>query len=578
MPETNEDAPSQDYRPSSKSLKIISSDNLTFMTTTTGRQAGDTSIPLNTITENEQLQLKQAKRRGHPNLLGVPRRDRSLSNESHESVISYQAPFVKHSKNLSEDSNSSGSQSTNNEFERGGEGYFLRVKSPTTDHLQPNDISLREASRSILYALTQILKAVTQFTSFTGNERIFAKELRSANKVIEELVNSLEIFDNDSLTRRPDGDTCACVLQSCQSCISVFRSLISSLQYQLRTFTQSPDDIRYSRTLLLMLNGSIAEIKFAWENISPLLKEFTPYTNMSAPFRARSLSRSNNNSPSYLGAIPSSTNIVHPLPPSVIFEQLMNKVEVAIASFEHVLQILVETVEQSKHSAIDGSQQRGLITQNQIKDLMSNIMTSKDVTKHLKRSLLSVRTPSPKAEYSVQVRFQGDTFSFIQTIVKLGRFVKDEMHGFPRKQELKSALSQVTKSNMELASLLKELGAQDATNPLLSSPSTSYGEHGYHKSNSPQDEPRKISISVENSGGGVAGDAILNNSNVPLNNNRIHYRKEISEGDLIIDQSEGIRENNFPMGEETEDSNQFLLEEEERALIDGEEGKYKMAI
>ncbi|CAG8571811.1 11909_t:CDS:2 [Ambispora gerdemannii] len=458
---------------------------------------------LNTINENEQVIQRHERRRGGGGGNGVgggpsnlildsPRRDRSLSNDTYDPTTMGYRLRCHHAKSFSQDSINSLS-SLNEDRINGGDGYFQRIRTlPSTEYLQPNDISLREASRSILYSLSQILKGIGQFTSFTATEKLFTKELRNATKFNDQLVVALEQFDSDSLTKRPDGDTCAKLLKSCQSNISVFRSLISALQHQLRNITQSSDNIRYSRTLLLMLHGAIAEIKFAWETISPLLKDYTPYSNTSTPFRLRSMSRSNSNAsigvgsgvqPPYstgitptnplslaLASVPStpySSSIIHGADSSissvstsatfvpVIFnEQLMNKVETSISCVEHVFKYLMETVEQAQNTTFDDQPE----IRSKIKNLELHIKSSKEVTIHLKKSLQSTRsTPTSLIEHVIHVKLYDETMAFIQKTVEMMSLVKDVMEGYTilHEQEVRHGLRQVSKSNKELLSQME---------------------------------------------------------------------------------------------------------------------------
>ncbi|CAG8642205.1 8125_t:CDS:2, partial [Ambispora leptoticha] len=535
--------------------KAGSVDNNAFVTNASTRQQGGngngetSNNSLNTINENEQVIQRHERRRGNgvggvPSnlILDSPRRDRSLSNDTYDpAIIGYRLRH--HAKSYSQDSINS--LSSLNDCINSGDGYFQKIRTLSyAEYLQPNDISLREASRSILYSSSQILKGISQFTSFTATEKLFTKELRNATKFNDQLVVALEQFDNDSMTKRPDGETCVKLLKSCQSNVSVFRSLISALQHQLRNITQLAENIRYSRTLLLTLHGAIAEIKFAWETISPLLKDYTPYSNASTPYRLRSMSRSNSNpgvnvvtgipppysasiittsnpsttttavsvsSPSSIPSVPSTpyASSIHvsnssissvstsaTLVPTISFnEQLMNKVETSISCFEHVFKYLMKTVEQAQNTTFDDQQQPEI--RNKIKDLALHIKNTKEVTIRLKISLQSTRSTSTSSvEHGIQVRLYDDTMAFIRKTVEMMSLVKDVMEGYPilHEQEVRHGLAHVSKSNKELTNLLSQLGI----NPPHAVTSQSFNEHHpyqQHQRNSSNEENhRKISI------------------------------------------------------------------------------------
>jgi hypothetical protein len=285
---------------------------------------------LKTISEDENLSNKKSHERKRPTPklsidLQSMRRDRSYSNDFDSTIINNaQKNLTRHSKSFSTDSISSSSTNSNNgnnlsqyqQFplyhggyynhyhhnqsyyileEKESENYFLKLKNMSpSEHLPMSDISLREASRNILYAFSQIHKALRQFANFTGNEKIFCSELNKATTTIGQLSNTLSRFDMMALQSAPESELCGKLLNSCQENILCFKQLIDLLNKRLKgIIAQSTDNMRYSRTLLIMLNGSIADIKFAWENIQPLLNDYTPYTGMSTPFRSRSMSRSN---------------------------------------------------------------------------------------------------------------------------------------------------------------------------------------------------------------------------------------------------------------------------------------------
>ncbi|RGB26379.1 RAM signaling pathway protein [Rhizophagus diaphanus] len=313
--------------------KSVSSESMSYLMSTRMNAGGNldsSNSSLKTISEDENLSNKKSHERKRPTpklSIDLPsmRRDRSYSNDFDSTILNnVQKNLTRHSKSFSTDSISSSSTNGNNGNnlsqyqqyplyhggyyshyhnnqnyyileEKESENYFLKLKNMSpSEHLPMSDISLREASRNILYAFSQIHKALRQFANFTGNEKIFYNELNKATTTIGQLSNTLSRFDMVALQSAPESELCGKLLNSCQENILCFKQLIDLLNKRLKgIIAQSTDNMRYSRTLLIMLNGSIADIKFAWENIHPLLNDYTPYTGMSTPFRSRSMSRSN---------------------------------------------------------------------------------------------------------------------------------------------------------------------------------------------------------------------------------------------------------------------------------------------
>ncbi|RIA91477.1 RAM signaling pathway protein [Glomus cerebriforme] len=322
------------YKDNKGLKKSVSSESMSYLMSTrmnAGNNLESSNSSLKTITEDENLSNKKPQSSSHERKRPTPKlsidlpsmkRDRSYSNDFDPTTLNnnVQKNITRHSKSFSTDSISSSSTNSNNGNillsnsiyygghynnyhnqnyyileERESENYFLKLKnSSPSEHLLMSDISLREASRNILYAFSQIHKALRQFANYTGNEKLFYIDLNKATTTIGQLSNTLSRFDMMALQSAPESELCAKLLNSCQENILCFKQIIDSFNKRLKgIINQSSDNMRYSRTLLLMLNGSIADIKFAWEIILPLLNDYTPYTGMSTPFRSRSMSRSN---------------------------------------------------------------------------------------------------------------------------------------------------------------------------------------------------------------------------------------------------------------------------------------------
>ncbi|TKY85769.1 hypothetical protein EX895_005309 [Sporisorium graminicola] len=161
--------------------------------------------------------------------------------------------------------------------------YFRRLST-----LPPSTISKAvpvpvlkfvDGTRGVLFALSQIHAAIGQFMTPVIDERIsgqFHRLLDISNGSIGNLINALDRFDSLSRRGSPDASVIRGVLVTCKDSVITFRKLVSVLQLQLRAL-QSSSDVRYARTLLLMLYGSMAEVSNSWTEMAPLVEAVQPY-------------------------------------------------------------------------------------------------------------------------------------------------------------------------------------------------------------------------------------------------------------------------------------------------------------
>ncbi|SNX84373.1 related to SOG2 - key component of the RAM signaling network [Melanopsichium pennsylvanicum] len=161
--------------------------------------------------------------------------------------------------------------------------YFRRLST-----LPPSTISKAvpmpvlkfvDGTRGVLFALSQIHAAIGQFMTPVIDERIssqFHRLLDISNGSVANLINALDRFDSLSRRGTPDPSVIRGVLVTCKDSVITFRKLISVLQLQLRAL-QSSSDVRYGRTLLLMLFGSMAEVSNSWTEMAPLVEAVQPY-------------------------------------------------------------------------------------------------------------------------------------------------------------------------------------------------------------------------------------------------------------------------------------------------------------
>ena len=153
--------------------------------------------------------------------------------------------------------------------------YFKRLStlpSSTISKAVPASLlSTIDACRGILFALSQIYTSLHHYAVYAINDRLASviwKVLYAAPNFLQTLIGALDRFDNHCLRGTPPPSACRGVLEACRDCVSVFTKVVGVLQIHLKVLAGA-DDVRYSRTLLLMLYGSMAEISNSWQSMAP---------------------------------------------------------------------------------------------------------------------------------------------------------------------------------------------------------------------------------------------------------------------------------------------------------------------
>lgn len=167
-------------------------------------------------------------------------------------------------------------RSTPSNFERNSGAYFRRqsmLPPSTIAKTVPTALlQFADAIRGILFSLSQIYSALRQFVVFASQDRLPAKVARlmgSADQATNSLINALDRFDSLSRRGTPPSSIVRQIFTTCRDNVTTFGQLVSALQPQLKSLTASAD-VRYTRTLLLMLYGSMGEIANSWATVAPL--------------------------------------------------------------------------------------------------------------------------------------------------------------------------------------------------------------------------------------------------------------------------------------------------------------------
>lgn len=182
--------------------------------------------------------------------------------------------------------------------------YFRRISTLNPGSLAkaipPALLTLVDAVRGILFGVSQIYQALQHYTEYGIEERLSAvllKVLEPASVYMNQLIHALDRFDSMSKRIVPPPAVCRAVVESCRDNVAVFGKALGVLTLQLKVLA-THDDVRYTRQMLLMLYGAMAEIASAWQTIAshmdavrPLLRDhrappaFKAFTSQSPTIR-----------------------------------------------------------------------------------------------------------------------------------------------------------------------------------------------------------------------------------------------------------------------------------------------------
>ncbi|KAF9644472.1 hypothetical protein BDM02DRAFT_3102873 [Thelephora ganbajun] len=160
--------------------------------------------------------------------------------------------------------------------------YFRRLStlpsSTICKSIPRSLLTLVDAARGILFAVSQVYQTLQHYTIYAIDERLSAvllKVLDPASNYMSSLINALDRFDAASRRSIPSPTVCRAVVESCRDTVSVFGKAMGVLTLQLKVLA-TRDDIRYTRQLLLELYGATAEISNSWQSILPHMEEIEP--------------------------------------------------------------------------------------------------------------------------------------------------------------------------------------------------------------------------------------------------------------------------------------------------------------
>lgn len=164
-------------------------------------------------------------------------------------------------------------------FERNS--YFRRLSTlPTSARSTLTEplLCLIDSARSLLFAVCQIYQALEHYTIHAIDERlssVLRKVLDPASAEMMQLINALDRFDAMSRKVLPPPAVCRAVVESCKDTVAAFGKAVSVLALQLKVIAAG-DDVRYLRSMLLLLYGASAEISCAWQKMIPQVEAIKP--------------------------------------------------------------------------------------------------------------------------------------------------------------------------------------------------------------------------------------------------------------------------------------------------------------
>ena len=136
-------------------------------------------------------------------------------------------------------------------------------------------LSCMDGIRGLLFAMSQIHTSLQQYLTFATDDRVasvFARVLDPAAGYLNNLISALDRFDVVSRRRTPPGSVIRPVVESCRDSIAVFAKVMGVLKLQV-TALKSSADVRYTKTMFLMVYGSFGEIVHSWQTLAPTLSE-----------------------------------------------------------------------------------------------------------------------------------------------------------------------------------------------------------------------------------------------------------------------------------------------------------------
>jgi hypothetical protein len=180
---------------------------------------------------------------------------------------------IRHARNASQDSTASIS-SEHFTSEHGTEQYFQQVSANSSARFKQQhtamNMQLIEATRIILFALSNIHRGIRQCLSYSANEKLsttFNRALYESDTATQSLIQALDRMDH-ATSQRTAALSNELVIAA-GSAVGSIRKIIQLLQHHLKTLVQT-SDIIFTRNLLLHIHGATSNVRIAFDAITSL--------------------------------------------------------------------------------------------------------------------------------------------------------------------------------------------------------------------------------------------------------------------------------------------------------------------
>ncbi|EMR10118.1 hypothetical protein PNEG_01397 [Pneumocystis murina B123] len=379
-----------------------------------------------------------------------------------------------------------------NNVQKNTEAYFKRFSTlPEAKRILLKSIEVIETSKGILFSLSQVYQGIRQYIVFCTDpsiKRTINLFLYTANIHIGALTNALEEHETKDHCMEP-----SFVISTCCTCIEAFKQVIGAFHKHIKKITMKAD-IRYTRTLLLILYGATIEIRNSWmvlvsalpptsfnvnifsfKNHSsgnfasshhPTFKSLSniSITNSAAP--TTNTSNINQNSIPVLSNL-NQVELPNTHTSSIITQYLeladLSKTDTDEHLFEKIL--TATTAALSVLTLLENAATRNTITESEknhstttnseitakLKELATMSINARGVTQKLKSQLKNIRENS---SLNHKRKFWEDINAFVKSIIAIAALAKFISTEFSFSKLILSGLSTVTRSTKELTILL----------------------------------------------------------------------------------------------------------------------------
>lgn len=172
--------------------------------------------------------------------------------------------------------------------------YFRRLStlpvSSISKSIPPSLLKFVDSIRGILFALSQLHTALRQYVNFALNERVAGllnRIMTPAGSYMTNMINALDRFDSMSRRKSVPAQAVHALISATKESVAVFAKVVSVLRLQSPGIRDT--DVRYTRTLLLSIYGSMAEIARSWQTMIPLFQDIKPMLSLGGNSVARSI-------------------------------------------------------------------------------------------------------------------------------------------------------------------------------------------------------------------------------------------------------------------------------------------------